>query len=179
MFPIFILKNPKKRQLQNRGQTNAETIFVPGTSIKTYRKGNFSTNTTDKDFVKTFHDVSYGLSEILKKVKISTESEDVPSVDLTLSNNDPNANYVTKYRNNFGRCFSIELSPNITNFAITKIEFWAFMNIYIYLHHPGQFMDVDSKSKVSRYYNCFINFDQCYKAIINASTDSHNIIDCI
>ena len=59
------------------------------------------------------------------------------------------ANYVTKYDQTFGKCFSIEINPNVTKMGITKIEFYAKLNIYIYLHHPGQYMDVDSKSKVS------------------------------
>ena len=59
------------------------------------------------------------------------------------------ANYVTKYDQTFGKCFSIEINPNVTKMGVTKIEFYAKLNIYIYLHHPGQYMDVDSKSKVS------------------------------
>ena len=60
------------------------------------------------------------------------------------------ANYVTKYYQTFGKCFSIEINPNVTKMGITKIEFYAKLNIYIYLHHPGQYMDQDSKSKVSK-----------------------------
>ena len=62
------------------------------------------------------------------------------------------ANYVTKYDDIFGKCFSVEINPNIAKMGITKIEFYAKLNIYIYLHHPGQYMDVDSKSKVSKLY---------------------------
>ena len=64
------------------------------------------------------------------------------------------ANYVTKYDQTFGKCFSIEINPNVTKMGVTKIEFYAKLNIYIYLHHPGQYMDVDSKSKVSPNTTC-------------------------
>ena len=43
---------------------------------------------------------------------------------------------------------SVELDPKVTEIGVTKMEFFAKLNIYIYLHHPGQYMDVDSKSKV-------------------------------
>ena len=53
-----------------------------------------------------------------------------------------------KYDLSFGRCFSVQLKPKVTVMGVTKVEFRAKLNIYIYLHHPGQYMDVDSKTKV-------------------------------
>ena len=53
-----------------------------------------------------------------------------------------------KYDKTFGRCFSVDLNPKVTQLGVTKIEFFAKLNIYIYLHYPGQYMDVDSKTKV-------------------------------
>ena len=69
-------------------------------------------------------------------------------VKLKLTSDDPNANYVTKYDISFGRCYSVQLKPQVTALGVTKVEFRANLNIYIYLHHPGQYMDVDSKTKV-------------------------------
>ena len=62
--------------------------------------------------------------------------------------NEIDSKYVVKYDQTFGKCFSVELDPKVTEIGVTKMEFFAKLNIYIYLHHPGQYMDVDSKSKV-------------------------------
>ncbi len=59
----------------------------------------------------------------------------------------------------------MELDETVTQLGVTKVVYHANMNIYIYLHHPGQYMDVDSKSKVcklfiseghSKYYNVIV-----------------------
>ena len=42
----------------------------------------------------------------------------------------------------------MQLKPKVTVMGVPKVEFRAKLNIYIYLHHPGQYMDVDSKTKV-------------------------------
>ena len=70
-----------------------------------------------------------------------------PKIDISLTS-EVDAKFWVKYDKTFGRCFSVDLKPEVTQLGVTKIEFFAKLNIYIYLHYPGQYMDVDSKSKV-------------------------------
>ncbi len=59
------------------------------------------------------------------------------------------ATWVTKYDETFGRCYSMELSSAVTAKGIINVVFVSRISIYVYLHHPAQKMDVDSKTKVS------------------------------
>ena len=83
-----------------------------------------------------------------REIQLSNYLGSFLKVKLKLTSDDPNANYVTKYDISFGRCYSVQLKPQVTALGVTKVEFRANLNIYIYLHHPGQYMDVDSKTKV-------------------------------
>ena len=42
----------------------------------------------------------------------------------------------------------MELNETVTQLGVSQVIMKANMDIYIYLHHPGQYMDVDSMSKV-------------------------------
>lgn len=100
---------------------------------------------------KVFEKLTFSLDEILYMVKISTASNERSKIVIDFRTNfinNTDATFFTKYDQTFGRCFSMELQPTTTRLGVTKIEFFAHLNIYIYLHHPGQFMDLDSKSKV-------------------------------
>lgn len=108
--------------------------------------GNFETNSSlqANQLLDVF---TYNLTEILHQVIITTSNEAKPKIVIDLKS-EYDGKFVTKYDKTFGRCYSLELAPNVTLLGLTKIEFFAKLNIYIYLHHPGQYMDVDSKSKV-------------------------------
>ena len=53
-----------------------------------------------------------------------------------------------KYHRNFGRCYSLEFTKNVTKLQLKDMVLDSSLNIYIYIHHPGQFMSVNSKAKV-------------------------------
>ena len=71
----------------------------------------------------------------------------IPATHLCCSNG--KLGYVvTKYDNTFGRCFSLRVAKFITDAGLLNVELVGRMNIYVYLHHPGQFYDSDSKTKI-------------------------------
>lgn len=47
------------------------------------------------------------------------------------------------------RCYQMQISRDVTALGIISVVMVARMGIYVYLHHPGQFMDIDSKTKVT------------------------------
>ena len=47
----------------------------------------------------------------------------------------------------FGICYSMHIDPAITKRGIINVVVKAKINIYVYLHHPGQFTNTDSKAK--------------------------------
>ena len=81
--------------------------------------------------------VTYNLTEIMKDIIVSTANITTPKIHLRL-NQEKDAKFVTKYDRTFGRCFSVQLEPQVTALEVLKVEFIANLNIYIYLHHPGQ-----------------------------------------
>ena len=138
-----------------------------GTSRWNYVEGNFTTIPNNKNDTEIFNDITHNLSEVLEEVVASTTNF---QVNLTLIPDDstlksrlklrtgtsrskdqldhPDVKVVTKYDTNFGKCFSLELGPDITALGVTRLDFVFRKNAFIYLHHPGQFMDVDAQTKV-------------------------------
>ena len=44
----------------------------------------------------------------------------------------------------------MEVLENITSMGVIDVVFDGRMGLYLYMHHPGQKMDVDSKTKVKK-----------------------------
>ena len=120
-----------------------------GSTVNQYRGGNFTLAKGVLNNYEAFNKVAYNLSEVVKSITISTADSSRPKVHVKIQAKSENAKLVTKYDSTFGKCFSLQIDPSVTALGITKIEFNTRLNIYIYLHHPGQYMDVDSKSKAS------------------------------
>ena len=139
-----------------------------GTSRWNYVGGNFTTIPNNKTDLEIFNDITHNLFEVLEEMVVSTKfkvklklipddstSKSTfklkPDEDTSRSKDKlehPDVKVVTKYDETFGKCFSVELGPEITALGVTKLDFVSKLNIFIYLHHPGQYMDVDSRSKV-------------------------------
>ena len=129
---------------------NQNILESYGSSVNQYRGGNFTlANHGFANHYQAFEAVSHNLSYLIKSIKISTADKTRPRVQVAIRPKSTEATLVTKYDSTFGRCYSLQLEPTVTALGITKIEFSTRLNVYIYLHHPGQYMDVDSKSKVS------------------------------
>lgn len=122
-----------------------------GSDRRTYQAMNFAT-TTSQSPQEVFRLVTFELHEIMKKISIRTTNYDSPKItlDMSMPNNDSIVTWNTKYKELFGRCYSMELSNLVTKMGIIQMTFKAKMGIYIYIHYPGQFNDFDSKTKVQR-----------------------------
>ena len=55
---------------------------------------------------------------------------------------------ITKYSATFSRCYALGISEDVIIYGIISIEIESNTDIYVYFGHPGQFMHVDTKSKV-------------------------------
>lgn len=42
----------------------------------------------------------------------------------------------------------MELGSEVTALGVINLELISKMGVHVYLHHPGQYMDVDSKTKI-------------------------------
>ncbi len=109
-----------------------------GTSKSLYRVGNFTTNSTESPW-KIFEQVTYDLTEIVDKLEIRT-------LDQGVLVNVQNVQWTEKRHMTFGRCYSMDLDEILTALGIEAIAITAKIDTFIYLHHPGQFLN--SKSKV-------------------------------
>ena len=109
-----------------------EILNFYGSTKSEYRKGNFSVN-SNKNPWRIFDEINYNFKEIIE--------------DVTVSNSQRNQIQISeKFSVTFGKCYSMEFKDfqEIQSMKIvTKID------TYLYLHHPGQFMGIDEKSKVS------------------------------
>ncbi|TRY78400.1 hypothetical protein TCAL_10416 [Tigriopus californicus] len=126
-----------------------------GLTVNSYKSGDYFGNQSTMDTSKidgydVFADVTYELSELLKVIEISLSDPSLPSVVIDLSKplNSSQAEWTTIYDDTFGRCYHMYLNPAVTRKEIVNMEIEAKAGIYIYLHHPGQRLDVDSKTKV-------------------------------
>ncbi len=53
-----------------------------------------------------------------------------------------------RYHQKYGTCYSLDVHHELAKKGITQIVFKTFVNSYIFLHYPGQFMHINSKTKV-------------------------------
>lgn len=135
---------------------NQKGLVKYGLSVSAYKSGDYFGNQSVVDTSKysgydVFSDVTYELSELLKVIEISLSDPTLPSVVIDLSKplNSSQAQWTTIYDDTFGRCYHMYLNPSVTSKEIVNMEIQAKAGIYVYLHHPGQRLDVDSKTKVS------------------------------
>ena len=63
------------------------------------------------------------------------------------------ANFQVVHDLTFGKCYSMEIDKNVTKRGVMDITFISRMDIYIYFHHPRQYLDIDSTTKVLLEYN--------------------------
>ena len=98
-----------------------------------------------------FDKITYNVSEMFHKIVVSTLSQNKPKIVINVSdrNSTEMVNVETKYYASFGRCYSIQLSGKIIHYGIISVEFETKIDVYVYFGHPGQFMHVNTKSKVN------------------------------
>ena len=119
--------------------------YVKGKSFYTEKDGE------NMDARDLFRKITYNVSELFNKIVVSTLSKNKPKIVINVSdrNSTDTVNIETKYHPSFGRCYSIQLLGNIIHYGIISVEFETKIDVYVYFGHPGQFMHVNTKSKVN------------------------------
>ena len=115
-----------------------------------YQRGTYNHTGPEKNPRELFEEVTYKLEEMIKGVAVSTwdgrNSSIAIPVDGTL---DPKmARWVPKVHILYGYCYSLEIFPALSAFGISAIGIDTFIDTFIMLHHSGQFLDYNTKSKV-------------------------------
>ena len=103
---------------------------------------------TNRSTKQVFNDITYKLDELLEYIIVHTDNVSNPEISIDLKENDKDGKIDTMNAKTFGRCYSIQLGKQIVAQGVYRIEFLSSMNLYIYFHHPGQFLSVDTKSKL-------------------------------
>ena len=108
------------------------------------------TNKGEVDADGMFHSVTYEINEIVKQIVINTRFGNTSRyiVDFDKTNDSKLIDIETKYSPTFGRCYGLGFRNHILQQGVSHIDVFARLGIYIYLTHPGQFMHVNSNTKV-------------------------------
>ena len=97
---------------------------------------------------QVFNDITYELDELLEHIIVHTGNESKPEVSIDLKEKSKDGKIDIMNTKTFGRCYSIQLGKKVVAQGVHRIEFLSSMNLYIYFHHPGQFLSIDTKSKL-------------------------------
>ena len=130
-----------------------EKLQYYGIEREKYRNnGHFypTINQPDKGPREIFYEVSYEVDEILNGIRIETLDKKSPYIDIDFSktNFDQHITITSKFKDTFGRCYSIIPKQGIQNLGVVGILFEAKMDIYVYFSHPGQFLNPNGQQKV-------------------------------
>ncbi len=64
------------------------------------------------------------------------------------SSNSSLARWTRKPYHLYGDCFSLDLGPAVTSLSVSQVSFASPGGIYVFFHHPGQYLAIDSMVKV-------------------------------
>ena len=97
-----------------------------------------------------FHNITYGLYDVIHKLEISTMSLTTPKVQIAPKEEGSieYATFFTQYTDTYGRCYTMVAKDAILALGITKVTIIARMGVYVFLDHPGQHLHSNSRSKV-------------------------------
>ena len=84
----------------------------------------------------------------MESIIVHTDNVSKLEVSIDLKEDSKDAKIDILHYKTFGRCYSFQLGKEIVAQGINIIEFLSSMNLYIYFHHPGQFLSIDTKSKL-------------------------------
>ena len=99
-----------------------------------------------------FHNITYGLNDVIYKMEISTMSLTEPKVQVAPKEDDSKeyATFFTQYTDTYGRCYTMVAKDEVLALGITKVTIIARMGVYVFLDHPGQHLHSNSRSKVCK-----------------------------
>ena len=124
-----------------------------GLDIQKYRRGKsfYPVNHgKDIDPRKLFNATTYNVSELFSQIVVRTLNKDEPKIKIDFSSQNFSDRVImtTKYYDELGRCYSVHFSDEVIQFGIISVAIQTKVDIYVYFVYPGQFMHVNSKSKV-------------------------------
>lgn len=149
-----------------------EVLNAYGMDKEKYRgKGVYSPSNNSKgmELRSIFNNVTYDIDELLFRISIRTNSQQNRSFDFEFDGKDfmEHIDVITKYYHHFGRCFSLHPKKHILSLGVNAIVVVARINVYVYFGHPGQFMSLNTKSKVYVCLFCltFNNIKKYFKVV--------------
>jgi len=121
-----------------------------GSTASTYRRGNYSTpNEPLANPRDVFRRATYDLPEILHSLHVETLQESMRVVHLPVQlGRGPYSKWTVRHNSLYGLCYSLDIDSALTKFIISEVVIQCKVDIFVYLHHPGQYMDVTSKTKL-------------------------------
>ena len=103
---------------------------------------------TNESPKQVFIDITYELHELLEYIIVHTDNFSNHDVSIDLKEKSNIVKIDTMPIKTFGRCYAIQLGKEIVSQGVHAIDFLSNMNLYVYFHHPGQFLSIDTKSKL-------------------------------
>lgn len=124
-----------------------------GIRERNYQKGvyNPSINPENASHEDIFNEATYTLEEIVKEIRLKTSNQARTEVVVPfklMEWNSEIATWDTNYHQLYGKCYTMSVQPDIAQMEVTQIQVESKINIFVFLHHPGQFNDFNSKTKV-------------------------------
>ena len=97
--------------------------------------------------------VTHDLHEIVHSIQIFTTDPRHSSLTLNIGDekkliDESIGRFIEKKHDSLGRCYSFEINTNVTKLGITAVTVLTKIGQYMYVHHPGQFMELDSRTMV-------------------------------
>ena len=117
---------------------------------------NYNTNLNAKGF---FHEITHEIHEIIDRIEISTMSLNHSKVivDILKEFGRKYVEFTTEYVDTYGRCYTMTVTDSLKSLVITKVTFITRLGVYIFLHHPGQHLHVNSRTKVFLLFQIYRN----------------------
>ena len=97
---------------------------------------------------QVFIDITYELHELLEYIIVHTDNFSNHDVSIDLKEKQKDVKIDIMHSKTYGRCYSIQLGKKIVGQGVHAIDFLSSINLYVYFHHPGQFLSIDTKSKL-------------------------------
>ena len=126
---------------------------------------------------QVFYDVTYELHELLESIIVQTDNVSNHRLSIDLKEKSKDVKVDSMHYKTFGRCYSMQLGKEIVAQGVHRIEFLSSMNLYIYFHHPGQFLSIDTVSKLFTHKGQRQFISMTY-SIMENTLKSESIIPC-
>ena len=115
------------------------------------QNGFYHNSAKDKSHRMLFEEVSYKLDEMVKFLELGTWTASNSSLEIPVDGTlDPKlAEWSSKPHITHGLCHNLDVKNKAKELGVSYLYVESHTGLYIYLHHDGQFLDYDAKSKVN------------------------------